>query len=159
MTNLEAARVIFSDKLKNKLFLKYKKKVTIVFFVNEFNLRAHGTNAISYEAGRKWIKGLTLPETSKLKVLSEWLGADLLDMFKAEENINCESVDYKNSHDLLQCVYSLISDLNTKNQIFVLLSILVLKEMENKSLDFSYPKIIKLFDLEKHFKELTAIAS
>jgi hypothetical protein len=51
-------------------------------------------------------------------------------------------------------VHSLIPDLNTKNQIFILFSILVLKEMENKALDFSYPKIIKSFDLEKLFKEL-----
>jgi hypothetical protein len=154
MSNLDSARVIFSEKLNNKLFLKYKKKVTIAFFVNEFNLRAHGTNAISYEAGRKWIKGLSIPETSKLKVLSEWLGADLLDMFQVQEKGDIREDDYKNAHNLLQCVHSLIPDLNTKNQIFILFSILVLKEMENKALDFPYPKIIKQFDIEKLFKEL-----
>lgn len=154
MTNLEAARVIFSDKLKTKLFLKYKKKVTIAFFVNEFNLRAHGTNTISYEAGRKWIKGLAIPETSKLKVLSEWLGADLLDMFQAQQRENSDGYDYQNTDNLLQCMQSLIPDLNTKNQIFILFSVLVLKEMENKTLDFPYQKIIKSFDLEKLFKEL-----
>ncbi len=154
MTNLEAARVIFSDKLKNKLFLKYKKKVTIAFFVNEFNLRAHGTNAISYEAGRKWIKGLSLPEASKLKVLSEWLGADLLDMFQTQQRENSDGHDYQNTDNLLQCMQSLIPDLNTKNQIFILFSVLVLKEMENKALDFPFQKLIKSFDLEKLFKEV-----
>ena len=154
MSNLDSARVVFSQKLKNKLFLKYQKKVTIAFFVNEFNLRAHGTNAISYEAGRKWIKGLSIPETSKLKVLSDWLGADLLDMFQVQEKEHIVEGDYKNAHNLLQCVHSLIPDLNTKNQIFILFSILVLKEMENKALDLPYPKIIKSFYLEKLFKEL-----
>ncbi len=154
MSNLDSARVIFSEKLNNKLFLKFKKKVTIAFFVNEFNHRAHGTNAISYEAGRKWIKGLSIPETSKLKVLSDWLGADLLDMFQVQAKEDIREDDYKNTHNLLQCVHSLIPDLNTKNQIFILFSILVLKEMENKALDFPYPKIIKQFDIEKLFKEL-----
>jgi hypothetical protein len=87
-------------------------------------------------------------------VLSEWLGADLLDMFQVQEKGDIREDDCKNAHNLLQCVHSLIPDLNTKNQIFILFSILVLKEMENKALDFSYPKIIKQFDIEKLFKEL-----
>jgi len=94
-----------------------------------------------------------LPETSKLKVLSEWLGADLLDMFQAQRPENSEGHNYQNTDNLIQCMQSLIPDLNTKNQIFILLSILVLKEMENKALDFPYHKLIKSFDLEKLFKE------
>ena len=65
-TNLETAKINFSKQLNKALFKKYDKKTSVVFFVNQFNLRVHGTHPIAYETGRKWLNGATLPQLSKL---------------------------------------------------------------------------------------------
>jgi hypothetical protein len=61
MDNLKTVKRLFSKELSKALLKNYRKEVSIVFFVNQFNLRAHGTNVIAYETGRKWLKGLALP--------------------------------------------------------------------------------------------------
>ncbi len=155
MTNLKAAKNIFSDKLKQKLSSKYKKQVSVTFFVNEFNLRANGTNVISYEAGRKWINGRSIPETSKLKVLADWLGDDLLDLFHAVQAEDLSNEHHKNSDNLHEILHSLFDDLNSKNQIAILINILVLKETQERDLELEYKKIIDTTDLKAILKELS----
>lgn len=76
MNNLTSTQLNFSKHLSKALLAKYKKQVSVVFFVNQFNLRAYGTNTIAYETGRKWLKGIALPQISKMKVLIKWLDLD-----------------------------------------------------------------------------------
>ncbi|CAB4168906.1 hypothetical protein UFOVP1516_32 [uncultured Caudovirales phage] len=76
MLNLDATKIKFSKLLNEALVLKYNKHVSTTFFVNQFNLRAYGTNVIGYETGRKWLKGICIPHTASMNVLVRWLGLD-----------------------------------------------------------------------------------
>lgn len=67
MDNLQTVKTIFSNELNKALFRKYRQKVSVVFFVNQFNLRAHGTKVIAYETGRKWLNSRAVPQASSIK--------------------------------------------------------------------------------------------
>ena len=158
MTNLEVSKVNFSKQLADSLLMKYKKKVSIVFFVNQFNLRAYGTNTIAYETGRKWLKGITIPQVSKINVLVKWLNIDVKEIFEYDPNIECKSfatsncidttLKIKNKDHLFKCLQSVVIDLDTNAQSFLLLSALTLKELSfNKHLEMDYKLLVKQFSL------------
>ncbi len=82
----------FAKVLRDKLTERFGDMPSAARVANHFNLRAHGTGAITTEAARRWIKGLSLPELARFRVLSEWLGMDTSDFIelasidKPEEN-------------------------------------------------------------------------
>jgi hypothetical protein len=156
MTNLEASRVNFSKHLADSLLMKYKKQVSIVFFVDQFNLRAYGTDTISYETGRKWIKGLSIPKVSKMNVLVKWLNIDAKKIFEYDHDIRDKinsaitdsSLKIKNNDNLFKCLQSVVINLDTNAQSFLLLSALTLKELSfNQNLDMDYKLLVKQFSL------------
>lgn len=158
MTNLEVSKVNFSKQLADSLQMKYKKKVSIVFFVNQFNLRAYGTNTISYETGRKWLKGIAIPQVSKINVLVKWLNVDVKGIFEYDPYIECksdstsncidETLRIKDKNHLFKCLQSVVIDLDTNAQSFLLLSALTLKELSfNQNLDMDYKLLVKEFRL------------
>lgn len=166
MTNLDVSRVNFSKHLADALLLKYKKKVTIVFFVNQFNLRAYGTNTIAYETGRKWLKGIAIPQVSKINVLVKWLNIDVKEIFEYAPNIESSgsstsgcidsSLTIKNNDQLVKCLQSVVIDLDTNAQSFLLLSALTLKELSfNQHLDMDYNLLVKQFSLSDAYTKNT----
>ena len=143
MDNLTSTKLNFSQHLSEILKMKYKKQVSVVFFVNQFNLRAYGTNTIAYETGRKWLKGLAVPQLSKLKVLIEWLDLDpnyffmegILSSEPAESWItnNVTSIlSIQDNQSSLRCIQDIFIDLDTKSQHFLLLSALTLHELAGR---------------------------
>ena len=154
MDNLKAVKELFSKELNKALFKNYRKKVSIVFFVNQFNLRAHGTNVIAYETGRKWLKGIALPQASKIKILVEWLELDVTKLFNAvgddiDENkvssLVSNSLLSERAHrdHLLDYIYSTALELNPKHLSSLLLAALTLKEFSyNGSLNFDQDSFI-----------------
>lgn len=50
----------------------------------EFNLRAYDTTPISQESARRWIRGVSLPEEERLRVLVEWLDLDFNEALRAK---------------------------------------------------------------------------
>jgi hypothetical protein len=42
----------------------------------EFNLRAYDTSPVSQESARRWLRGVSLPEEERLRVLVNWLNLD-----------------------------------------------------------------------------------
>ena len=73
MENRKQFAAKFAEVLKLHLIKKYKKVPSGYFFANQFNLRAQGTSTITAETARKWIKGISVPEIDRFKVLIDWL--------------------------------------------------------------------------------------
>ena len=152
MSNLKAVKELFSKELNKALFKTYRKKVSIVFFVNQFNLRAHGTNVIAYETGRKWLKGIALPQSSKITRL----GLDVATLFSSsvyDDNVDknkistlvSSSLISESAHrdHLLDYIYSTALELDPKHLSSLLLAALTLKEFSyNSSLNFDQDSFI-----------------
>jgi len=66
----------FSALVRDSLRLRYGRVPSAALLAREFNLRAYETNAISQESARRWLRGLSLPEEQRLKVLVNWLDLD-----------------------------------------------------------------------------------
>ena len=155
---LTKAKCNFTDQLKRALQNKYHKKVSIVFFVNQFNLRAHGTNPIAYETGRKWFNGIAIPQLSKMQILVEWLNLDIQLLFSkssAPETNTLDlsslnevtSIDEINSQNILNLIHAIALELDPKHQNFLFITALTLKEYSEKN-DTS-------FDLQSFVEALT----
>jgi len=148
LDNLKTVKKLFSKELNKALFKNYRKKVSIVFFVNQFNLRAHGTNVIAYETGRKWLKGIALPQASKIKILVDWLGLDVAKLFNTvdddiDENkvstLVSSSLLSESTHreHMLDYIHSTALELDPKHLSSLLLAALTLKEFSyDSSLNF-----------------------
>jgi hypothetical protein len=156
LSNLKAVKELFSKELNKALFKTYRKKVSIVFFVNQFNLRAHGAKVIAYETGRKWLKGIALPQSSKIKILVDWLGLDVATLFSGsveDDNVDknkistlvSSSLISESAHrdHLLDYIYSTALELDPKHLSSLLLAALTLKEFSyNSSLNFDQDSFI-----------------
>ena len=70
----------FSESLKKALIKKFGKLPSTSFIANNFNLRVYENLAISRETARKWLAGLSFPESGRLKALMEWLNLDANEM-------------------------------------------------------------------------------
>ena len=144
INNLAKAKCNFSDQLKQALQNKYHKKVPVVFFVNQFNLRAYGTAPIAYETGRKWLNGMAIPQLSKMDVLIDWLNLDIqllfskysapktntLDLYSLNEG---SIIDELNSHNILNLINAIALELDPKHQNFLFITALTLKEFSEKN--------------------------
>jgi hypothetical protein len=72
----------FAKVLRDKLTERFGDMPSAARVANHFNLRAHGTGAITTEAARRWIKGLSVPELARFRVLSDWLGISTSDFIE-----------------------------------------------------------------------------
>lgn len=134
----------FSQALNRALFEKYGRSPSSTLLANDFNLRAYGTTTITRETARKWMRGLAIPEASKLKTLSEWLDLDLGSVFKT---INDETALNQNptidpNEQYQKTLYTLVKDLDDKSKQAVLLTAWSLREIQsNKNAKLNYHKL------------------
>jgi hypothetical protein len=77
--NRETTLSKFERTLRTGIAKKLGRQVSAQRFADQFNLRAHGTDTISRETARKWIRGTTIPDYERLAVLIEWLELDPLE--------------------------------------------------------------------------------
>ena len=94
--NRETTLSKFERTLRTGIARKLGRQVSAQRFADQFNLRAHGTDTISRETARKWIRGTTIPDYERLAVLIEWLELNPLE-FMGNENA-------KENHTLLNDV-------------------------------------------------------
>lgn len=66
----------FSRSLRYCLNAYYGKIPSAATFARDFNLRAYGTAPITQESARRWMRGVSLPEEDRLRVLINWLDLD-----------------------------------------------------------------------------------
>ena len=107
MGNREEFVAKFAEVLNRALIKKYKKVPSGAFLSNQFNLRAEGTTTITAETARKWVKGLSVPEIDRFKVLIKWLELDVNSIFNTTE----VHLSRKESNDVIDAIESKINDL------------------------------------------------
>jgi hypothetical protein len=107
MENRKEFAAKFAAVLSRAIIKKYKKMPSGYFLANNFNLRAEGTTTITAETARKWIKGLSVPEIDRFKVLIKWLEFDIDDLFNTKE----VHLSRKESNDVIDAIESKIHDL------------------------------------------------
>ena len=66
----------FSALLRDSLRARYGRIPSAAVVAREFNLRAYETSPISQESARRWLRGVSLPEEERLRVLVNWLNLD-----------------------------------------------------------------------------------
>lgn len=69
---------VFRSALKNA----YGKIPSAAFVAVQFNRRCLGTEAVSQESARRWIRGFSIPDPDRLLVLSSWLEIDYNAVFQ-----------------------------------------------------------------------------
>ena len=71
----------FSKKLREAIrsFYGYLPSASVI--ARDFNLRSRNTSPVTQESIRRWIRGISLPEDPRLKVLVNWLAIDLNAIF------------------------------------------------------------------------------
>jgi hypothetical protein len=107
MENRKEFAVKFAEILNRALKRKYKKVPSGAFLSNQFNLRAQGTTTITAETARKWVKGLSVPEIDRFKVLIKWLELDVDGLFNTKE----VHLSLKESNDAIDAIESKMHDL------------------------------------------------
>ena len=107
MGNRKEFVVKFAEVLNRALIKKFKKVPSGAFLSNQFNLRAEGTTTITAETARKWVKGLSVPEIDRFKVLIKWLELDVDSIFNTTE----VHLSRKESNDVIDAIESKINDL------------------------------------------------
>lgn len=76
---------IFSAQLRECLRTRYGKIPSAAVIARDFNLRAYGTQPISQESARRWIRGVSLPEEDRLRVLVNWLNLDFNNVLRSDD--------------------------------------------------------------------------
>jgi len=51
----------------------------------EFNLRAYDSEPVTHESVRRWIKGISMPDERKMRILVSWLALDLRKCFQVPQ--------------------------------------------------------------------------
>ena len=97
----------FAEILNRARIKKYKKIPSGTFLSNQFNLRAEGTTTITAETARKWVKGLSVPEIDRFKVLIKWLELDIDGLFNTKE----VHLSRKETNDAIDAIETKMHDL------------------------------------------------
>jgi hypothetical protein len=76
----------FSALLRDSLKSRFGRIPSAAVIAREFNLRAYNTDPISQESARRWIRGVSLPEEERLRVLVNWLDLDFNSVLRPRES-------------------------------------------------------------------------
>lgn len=71
----------FGDMLRASLRDIYGKIPSAAFVAREFNLRSQWGSPVSNETARRWLRGYSVPDISRLNVFSDWLHLDYNQVF------------------------------------------------------------------------------
>lgn len=80
----------FAEALKQALFRHFGEFPSNSAIAREFNLRAYGSEPITQESVRRWLKGISMPDEQKLRILVSWLDLDLKICFQTVANNSTE---------------------------------------------------------------------
>ena len=125
----------FAKVLREKLTDRFGDMPSAARVANHFNLRAHGTGAITTEAARRWIKGLSVPELARFRVLSEWLGISTSDFLDLQEG--------SNDSDHLPTALGLLGKLQSPSHLGLINAV----SAGNKTSDIQEKNFLRLFKL------------
>ncbi len=81
----------FGDLFRQSLKKRYGELPSAGFVAREFNLRCAKTPTITNETARRWIRGCTLPDSSRLEVFASWLDIDYNAVFGNEHGLEANA--------------------------------------------------------------------
>jgi hypothetical protein len=88
----------FSALLRDSLRSRFGRIPSAAVVAREFNLRAYDTAPISQESARRWIRGVSLPEEERLRVLVNWLDLDFNRVLRAKDRGSVSGMHLGNGH-------------------------------------------------------------
>ncbi len=88
----------FSALLRDSLRSRFGRIPSAAVVAREFNLRAYDTAPISQESARRWIRGVSLPEEERLRVLVNWLDLDFNKVLRAQERLPGRGISSLHDH-------------------------------------------------------------
>ncbi len=97
----------FSALLRDSLRSRFGRIPSAAVVAREFNLRAYDTAPISQESARRWIRGVSLPEEERLRVLVNWLDLDFNKVLRARERTPGSGLHVGNGHHTSVLVHRL----------------------------------------------------
>lgn len=78
----------FAALLRDSLRSRFGRIPSAAVVAREFNLRAYDTPPISQESARRWMRGVSLPEEQRLRVLVNWLNLDFNAALRPGRHLN-----------------------------------------------------------------------
>ena len=116
----------FAKGLKEAIYKKFNKHLSIVDFTIQYNLQFH--HSISNETARKWMTGISLPQMDKLIQLKKWLNLELPMLFDIDDTTRTELLNQQDLHQKIEEIY-----LSYKEKMELdMETLLTLKELINK---------------------------
>jgi hypothetical protein len=79
---IESINEQFGHVFRSALKKAYGKIPSAAFVAVQFNRRCLGTESVSQESARRWIRGFSIPDPDRLLVLSGWLEIDYNAVFQ-----------------------------------------------------------------------------
>lgn len=74
-------RNYFGETLRSSLKRRYGKLPSAAVVAREFNLRCNDCPAVCNETVRRWIRGVSIPDATRLATISHWLNIDYNSFF------------------------------------------------------------------------------
>ena len=86
---MTATKKAFAAHLKSGLLKHYEGRLpSFNIIARDFTLRAPDLPPVSSETVRHWLRGQSMPHVSRMQVLIDWLGVELID-FSLQRNNDC----------------------------------------------------------------------
>ncbi len=109
---------LFASALRDALVDAHGRLPSAAKFADAFNLRAYGTSTITRETARKWLRGDTMPEIGKMRVLIHWLNLNpssflqpvLVDVTTDRHSGECSTTDRSNVRQVLAEILPFLDD-------------------------------------------------
>lgn len=99
MGRQNAVKDQFAKVLYEALLEKFGTMPSNTVIAREFNLRAYDSEPVTHESVRRWIKGISMPDERKLRILVSWLDLDLRRCFQVTSTSK-EKLNGTNDHSL-----------------------------------------------------------
>lgn len=109
---MSATKKDFATHLKSGLLKHYQGQIpSYNVIARDFTLRATDLPPVSSETVRHWLRGESMPHISRMQVLIDWLGAELID-FSLQRNNFCNKGLNKGCHQERMALCDMIEKLD-----------------------------------------------
>ena len=110
---MSATKKVFAKHLKSGLLKHYQNQMpSFNVIARDFTLRAPDLPPVSSETVRHWLRGESMPHISRMQVLIDWLGAELVDFSLQRSSDCCNKGFDKNCHKQRLSICDMIEKLN-----------------------------------------------
>lgn len=115
---MSATKKAFAKHLKSGLLKYYQGQIpSFNVIARDFTLRATDLPPVSSETVRHWLRGESMPHITRMQVLIDWLGTDLIDFSLRRSNECCNKGLDKNCPNGRVELCNMIESLNQQESL------------------------------------------